>query len=513
MKSLGPGPTAQLLNPQPQQFNAETQPTWGGSPDPRRTPTSGHSHPTHRLQYAPAALVLLFLSSCAIGPNYKKPDIPAPPQFRDDLAEAPVQESLADTKWSELFQDPVLTDLISTALKQSFDLQAASERVLQARAQLGVQQSAFFPNINATGTFNANRISQIGQNRFLPRGTNLDVAYTQAGLGLSWELDIWGRIRRLNEAARAQYFATEEARRGVTASLVADVTSGYFSLRELDLELEIAKKTQEIAVNGLRLTRVRQQRGVSTGLDVQQAEQLLRTANAQIAASERAIAQQENALSVLLGQNPGEVKRGKPLESLAAPARVPAGLPSALLTRRPDIRQAEQVLIGANARIGAARAEYFPQISLTTFVGGQSRPLLDLFTGAARQWNFAPSATLPIFNAGRIRSNVKYTEAVQREALANYSKVIQVAFREVSDSLVGYRKITEQREEQALLVAALAESSRLSNLRYQGGLDSYLQVLDAQRNQFQGELVLAQLRRQELLSIVQLYRALGGGWQ
>jgi multidrug efflux system outer membrane protein len=455
----------------------------------------------------------LALSGCAVGPNYKRPPVQAPPQFRGDQAAAVAEESLADTKWPALFDDEVLTGLVSTALRQSFDLQAASERVLQARAQLGIQRSAMLPEIDAGGTFNANRVSQIGQNRFLPRGTNLDVAYTQAGLSLSWELDIWGRIRRLNEAARAQFFATEEARRGVTASLVADVTSGYFSLRELDLELEIAKKTQEVAVNGLRLTKVRQQSGVATGLDVQQAEQLLRTANAQIAASERAIAQQENALSVLLGQNPGAIGRGKTLESLVAPGRVPAGLPSSLLTRRPDIRQAEQTLIGANARIGAARAEYFPQISLTSFVGGQSRPLLDLFTGAARQWTFAPAATLPIFNAGRIRSNVKYTEAVQREAVANYNKAIQSAFREVSDSLVSYRKTAEQREQQSLLVGALAESSRLSNLRYQGGLDSYLQVLDAQRNQFQGELVLAQLRRQELLSVVQLYRALGGGWE
>lgn len=465
------------------------------------------------MKYLPALAVLtVALAGCAVGPNYHRPPVQAPPDFRG-AATPPAEESLADSKWSALFEDEVLTDLVSTALRQSYDLQAASARVLQARAQLSGQQAAFLPNINATGAFNANRISQIGQNRFLPRGTNLDVAYTQAGLSLSWELDVWGRIRRLNEAARAQYLGTEEARRAVTASLVADVTAGYFSLRELDLELEVAKKTQEIAANGLRLTKLRQQQGVSTGLDVQQAEQLLRTANAQIAASERAIAQQENALSVLLGQNPGAIRRGKPLESLAGPGRVPAGLPSSLLERRPDIRQAEQSLIGANARIGAARAEYFPQISLTSFVGGQSRPLLDLFTGAARQWNFAPQATLPIFNAGRIRSNVKYTEAVRDELLANYNKTIQVAFREVSDSLVAYSKTTEQRQQQALLVGALAESSRLSNLRYQGGLDSYLQVLDAQRNQFQGELVLAQLRRQELLSVVQLYKALGGGWQ
>jgi NodT family efflux transporter outer membrane factor (OMF) lipoprotein len=457
-------------------------------------------------------LLSLILAGCAMGPNYQAPKIVAPTRFRADTApQSP--ESLADRKWSTVFNDDVLTELVETALKQNYDLRIAVERVLQSRAQLGIQQSAYFPNVNGTATFSANKISQIGQNRFLPRGTNIDVAYTQIGFALSWELDIWGRIRRLNEAARAQFLATEEARRGVTASIVADVTDAYFSLRELDLELEIARKTRDIAESGLRLTRARLDRGVSTGLDVQQAEQLLHTATAQIAASERAIAQQENALSVLLGQNPGEVKRGKPLDALVAPDKVPPGIPSQLLARRPDIRQAEQTLIAANARIGAARAEFFPQISLTGFLGGQSRPLHEIFTAPARQFSVAPGATAPLFNAGRIRSNVKYTEAVKREMLANYEKTIQNALREVSDSLIGYRKLTEQREQQLLLVKALHESSRLSTLRYQGGLDSYLQVLDAQRNQFQGELSLARLQREELLSVVQLYRALGGGWQ
>jgi len=457
-------------------------------------------------------LAALSLSSCAMGPNYQAPKIVAPPHFRSDAGPAGA-ESLADRKWSAVFNDDALTELVETALKQNYDLRIAAERVLQARAQLGVQQAAYLPNVNGTASFNANKISQIGQNRFLPRGTNIDVAYTQAGFALSWELDIWGRIRRLNEAARAQYLGTEEARRGVIASIVADVTETYFSLRQLDKELEIAKKTREIAENGLRLTKVRLERGVSTGLDVQQAEQLLYTATAQIAASERAIAQQENVLSVLLGMNPGDVRRGKPLDALVAPDRVPAGLPSELLTRRPDIRQAEQMLIAANARIGAARAEFFPQISLTGFLGGQSRPLMELFAAPARQFSIAPAATLPIFNAGRVKSNVKYTEAVKREMLAAYEKTIQNAFREVADSLIGYRKNTEQREQQLRLVKALNESSRLSTLRYQGGLDNYLQVLDAQRNQFQGELVLARLQREELLSVVQLYRALGGGWQ
>ncbi|WP_080508107.1 multidrug efflux RND transporter permease subunit [Bryobacter aggregatus] len=457
------------------------------------------------------SLLVMFFSSCAVGPNYKRPDLPAPPQFRAD--NGPVAtESIADRKWSTLFEDEVLTELVDTALKQNYDVRIAAERVLQARAQLTAQQANLYPNVTASGNLSANRISQIGQNRFLPRGTNLDVTYTQAGFALSWELDVWGRLRRLNEAARAQYLSTEEARRAVISSLVADVTDAYLSLRELDTELEISKKTKEIAENGLRLTNVRLERGVSTGLDVQQAEQLFRTATSQIVANERAIEQQENALSILLGKNPGPVKRGKRLSELNGPEKIPPGLPSDLLARRPDIRQAEQVLIAANARIGAARAEYFPQITLTGLLGAQARPLLDLFTGAARQWNAAPTATIPIFNAGQLRANVRYSEAAKREMLATYEKTIQTAFREVSDSLVGYRKNAEQMQEQQKLVDALNESSRLSILRYQGGLDSYLQVLDAQRNQFQGELVLAQLRQAELVSVVQLYRALGGGW-
>jgi len=261
------------------------------------------------------------------------------------------------------------------------------------------------------------------------------------------------------------------------------------------------------------LTTVRQKSGAATALDVHQAEQFLRTATAQIAASERSIAQQENALSVLLGKMPGEIQRGKRLDELDVPAEVPAGLPSALMERRPDIREAEQNLVAANAQIGAARALYFPQISLTGFMGGQSRALTDLFTGPARQWNLNPVAGLPVFNAGRLRSNVKFSEAVEREALARYEKTIQTAFREVADALAAYQKNTEQLEQEQLLIAALRESNRLSLVRYRGGLDSYLQVLDAERNLFREELVLAQIRRSQLNAIVELYRALGGGWQ
>jgi len=330
---------------------------------------------------------------------------------------------------------------------------------------------------------------------------------------LSWEIDLWGRVRRLTESARAQYLASEEARHGIMATVIADVTTNYLNLLELDQELEIAQHTREIGEQGLKLTEVRHQRGAATGLDVRQAEELLYTATAQIAATERLRGETENALSLLLGRNPGAVPRGKKLIELTDAAQIPAGLPSRLIERRPDIRQAEDTLIAANAQIGAAKALYFPQISLTSFLGGQSRSLSSLFTGPARQWTIVPAADLAIFNAGRLRNNVHYAEATQREMVIAYRKAIQNGFREVSDSLIDHQKNLEQRQQQELFVNALQDADRLSQVRYKGGLDSYLQVLDVQRNLFQGELTLARLRRDELASVVELYRALGGGWQ
>ena len=457
----------------------------------------------------------LALMSCAVGPNYKRPAVPVPAQYRqpNEVTGPAEKSSLADLAWTSLFQDEIITNLVKTALVQSNDLQAATQRVLQARAQLGIARSQLAPQITASGSFTSARSSSVGSYNFLPSGINLATSYTQAGLNLSWELDVWGRLRRLTESARAQYLAQDEARHAVIASLIADVITTYLTLRELDLELEIARKTTGIAQNGLKLTKLRKERGVATGLDVSQAEQLLYTATSQTAATERAIAETENALNVLLGQNPGEIPRGKPLVNLTGPSKVPAGLPSALLERRPDIRQAEQTLIAANAQIGAAKALFFPQITLTGLFGVQSRALGTLFTGPARDQSITPTAVLPIFNAGQLRNNLRLTEAQQQEALASYRKVIQTAFEEVSSALADYQKNREQRSQEELLVQALQKSDELSTLRYKGGLDSYLQVLDAERNRFSGELTLAQLRKNELLSLVQLYRALGGGWQ
>ena len=457
-------------------------------------------------------LVSLLLAGCMVGPNYKRPNVPAPPQFRYEDQPAG-SESIANTKWFDLFQDDALRQLVNEALRNNFDLRIAAERVLEARASLGITRSQLFPQLSADGQFEASRTSTIGATRFIPRDLNTAVSFTQAGFSLAWELDFWGRIRRLTESARAQYLASEEARHAVITTLISDVTSTYFGLRELDLELEIGRKTRGVAENSLRLINARHTRGAATGLDVSQAQQFLYTATAQIAATERAIGETEDALSLLLGRSPSDIPRGQALEGFVIPPQVPAGLPSSLLERRPDIRQAEQQLISANAQIGAAKALYFPQITLTGFLGGQSRALTELFTGPARQSDIAPAAVLPIFTAGRLRSNVRLTEAQQREALIAYQRSIQTAFREVSDALVDYQKTGQQRAQQELLVRALMDSDRLSTLRYRGGLDSYLQVLDAERNLFQGQLLLAQLRRLELISIVQLYRALGGGWQ
>jgi NodT family efflux transporter outer membrane factor (OMF) lipoprotein len=463
---------------------------------------------------AAGVALLAALAGCAVGPNYKRPTADVPPRFRnvaDPNAPASAQ-SLTDSKWFDVFHDDVLKQLVTTALAQNFDLRIASERVLEARAQYGIQKSGLFPDFSASGLWGTERASSVGPSPY-PPGANTAASYTQAGFNLNWELDVWGRLRRLNEAARAQYLASQEGRRAVMTTLIADVSSSYFGLREQDLELDIARRTKVNADKGLELTTLRNKRGAATGLDVHQAEQLLYTATAQIAAAERGIGQTEDQLSLLLGKSPGDIARGRSLEEYSVPPEIPAGLPSALLERRPDIRQAEANLVAANAQIGAAKAQYFPQITLTAFLGAQSQALSSLFTGPARDWNIAPQAVLPIFNAGRIRNGVRLTEAQKREALLAYQKAIQSSFREVSDALISVRKTAEQRVQEESLVKALRETERLSTLRYRGGLDSYLQVLDAQRNLFQGELALARLRRDELLSVVELYRALGGGWQ
>jgi len=453
--------------------------------------------------------LILGLSGCLVGPNYHRPPTALPDQFHGSAGQNAA--SLADRKWFDLFQDDTLKQLGDTALGQNFDVRIAAERVLEARAQLGITRAGLLPTLDAQGSYTTTRSSTIGSFPFLGSNTNLSSTYTQAGLQFNWELDLWGRVRRLSEAARAQYLASEEAQHGVVVSLISDLTTAYLSLRELDLELKISQQTRDIAQDNLRLIQLRKQRGAANGLEVHQAEQFLYTATAQIAGVQRAIAETEDALNLLLGKAPGEVPRGKALEEIVAAAELPPGLPSSLLERRPDVRQAEDNLIAANAEIGAARALLFPQLSLTGFLGSQSRSLAGMFTGPARMENFGPTVVLPLFHA-ELRSGVRLTEAQEREMLLAYQKTIYTALREVSDALAAHDRTRDERAEQEKLVTALSESVRLSNLRYRGGLDSYLQVLDAERNLFAGQLTLAQLRLLELESVSQLYRALGGGW-
>jgi len=371
-------------------------------------------------------------ASCVFGPNYRRPTVAVPAAFRVTTATTAQAESrsLADLNWFDLFKDDTLTELVSAALVQNFDLKIAAERVLQARERSGIARADRLQLIVGAAGASENRVSEIGA-RPLPPGFGPDISDFQAGFGLGWELDVWGRIRRLNEAARAQYLATEEPRRAVITTLIADVTDEYFSLQTLDRQLSIAQRTRDVAADGLRLTQLRRERRAATALDTRQAEQLLYTATAQIASVQRQIAQTEDELSVLLGRTPGDVSRsGRFIETFNARPSVPVGLPSALLERCPDIRQAEQALVAANAQIGAARAEYFPRIALTGPFPVESLDLTPLLTAPARTWSTAAGAAAPIFNAGRTRATVRLAESVEPELAINYERAIYRALRE-----------------------------------------------------------------------------------
>ena len=461
-------------------------------------------------KFASLTLLCGLLVGCAVGPNYKRPSVNAPDTYRGLTAEEAAKTesaSLGDQKWWEVFQDERLQDLIRTALQENYDVRIAANRILQAQAQLGITRANQLPTI-ASGAEATNQRSP--QSRFLPA---FDTSANQVNLSLHWELDFWGRFRRATQAARANLLASQWARQAVISSLVSNVATAYFQLRELDLELEISRRTLASRQDSLRLTQLLSDHGATSLLDVRQAEQLVYTAGEQIPDLERRIEQQENFISILLGKNPAAVPRGRKLTEQPHAPEVPAGLPSSLLERRPDIRQAEQQLIAFNAQIGVAKAAYFPQISLTGTGGYQSVALTSLFSGPAGLWNFGASLTQPIFTGGRIRSGVRFAEAQQQEALLVYQQTIQQAFREVSDALVAYRKNQEFRRQQELLTQSAQDAARLSDMRYRGGVTSYLEVLTNETNYFSAELSLTQAQRNELLALVQLYKALGGGWQ
>jgi len=454
--------------------------------------------------------VVVSLTGCVVGPNYKRPIVNSPATYRG-LTEAEAASvtpaSLGDQKWWEVFQDQQLQQLIRTALQQNYDVRIAAERVLEAQDQLGITRSNQYPSVNVVGTGASLRNPATGP---IPA---YEYNYGRVAANATWQPDFWGLYRRETEAARAQLLATEWARQEVNATLVANVASAYFQLRELDLELDITKRAVASRSESLQLTQTLEEHGINSILDVRQAEQLVYTATGQIADQERRIEQQENLLSILLGNNPAAIPRGTELTAQIHPPEVPAGLPSSLLERRPDIRRAEQLMVAANAQIGVAKAAYFPQISLTAAPGFQSAALTNLFSGPSGLWTFSGEITQPIFTAGRLRNNLRLTEAQQREALLTYQQTIQGAFREVSDALVGYRKDQEFRAQQELLARSAQDAAQLSGRRYSSGTTSYLEVLTNETNYFTAELGLAQARLNELLSLVQIYQALGGGWQ
>lgn len=460
---------------------------------------------------APLALSLV-LAGCLVGPDYKRPPTGPPAQFRFVSPQELDRASVADLAWFELFQDDALRELIQTALIQNYDLQIATARVLQARAQVGIVRSQLFPTIGASGSGQTNRFSPNATS--LPPGIDPQITFGTLALDMTWEIDVWGRIRRLTESARAELFSNEETRRAVFITVIAEVATAYFQLRTLDLQLAISRRTIEARERGLRLVRTQRDLGVGTGLDVAQAEDLLFTARAVLTDIERRIGQTEDLLSLLLGENPRAIVRGRTIDETAQalPPLIPPGLPSALLERRPDVRAAELNIVAANAQIGAAKAQYFPQISLTGMLGVESNSLTNLFKKSSLAYNLAGTAAIPIFTAGLISSQVDLARGQTEEALAAYQQAVRTAFTEVSNSLIEYAKRREQRSEQEALVGARERSVRLSQLRYEGGLDSYLQVLDAETRLFDGQLQLADLKRDELTSIVRLYRALGGGW-
>jgi multidrug efflux system outer membrane protein len=457
------------------------------------------------VRYAALIGLAVAAGACTVGPNYQRPVVDVPQNYRaaDGAADA---QSLADENWAAIFQDQVLQSLIQRALEHGYDVRVAAARVLEAQARLGVTRADQYPNVSGEAVALSQKTS---------RAIN-GTSRTVAGGGLqalgAWEIDFWGRYRRATEAARAQLLASEWGQRAVMTSLVGQVAQGYFRLRMLDLSLDVSKATLDSRRESLRLTQVREQGGLTSLVDVRQAEQLVSEAAGEIVTLEREIEQQENFLSVLLGDNPGAVARGRTLTDQPQPPGVPAGLPSALIERRPDIQEAEQQLVAANAEIGIARAAYFPTISLTGSAGVESTALTGLFSGANGIWSGAATLVQPIFTAGRTKSQVAVAEARRDQAVLEYQQTIRQAFREVSDSLVGYRKLREFREQQQSLLTAAEDARRLVDVRYQGGNASYLEVLDADTRRFNAELGLADAQFQELSGLVDVYRALGGGW-
>jgi len=449
----------------------------------------------------------LMLSSCTMGPKYQRPAAELPQNIRGgvpDLATVKNQ-SLADLPWWELFRDPSLQELIRTALKQNYDLQIAAEKVTQARAQLGITRAAQYPSVEGQAAANgAKDVSTFHSNFFTVAPDAI------------FQLDLFGSLRKATEAQRANLLATEAARQNVVLTLVSEVAADYFQLLTLDAELATAQETVDAQRESVKLTTLKMEHGTASRVDVLQAQQVLDTANAAIPDLERQITQTENALNILAGKLPDNIQRGQLLTEQYQPPQVPTGLPSELLQRRPDIREAEEQLVAANAEIGVARAAFFPSISLGGSVGGaygRNSSFVSSMPTHFDTWSYSAAVTQPIFNAGKLRNNLRATESQQRQAVLGYRQAIQRSFGEASDAVVGYEKFRQVQSRQEDSVRDLKENVELSNQRYRAGITSYMEVLDAQRSLFSAQQSLVQARGNELQGLVALYKVLGGGWK
>jgi len=456
--------------------------------------------------------VLLALASfgCMVGPNYQRPSVNVPQTWRFEDKEA---RDVANTAWWEQFDDPAFNELIHIALRENKDLKIAADRVVQFVGQLETTRAPLFPQIGAGGLAGRERASELSGASPLQgvSASNPTFDNYRIFLNASWEIDLWGKVRRATEAARANLLSTEEARRTVILTLVTSVASSYVNLLDLDKQLDLTKRTAKSYKDSYDLFLLRLKHGVVSELEVSQAKSQYEQAMADIPFFEKAIAQQENALSVLLGRNPGPIPRGKTIDELSLPA-VPAGLPSDLLTNRPDIRQAEQDLVAANANIGAAKAQYFPSISLTGMFGFASTDLGKLFFGPAKIWSFGAPVVAPIFTGGAISGQVKSAEAVQQQALVGYQKVIQTAFQDVDNALVDQERTRERLTSLRQQVATLREYVRLARLRYDNGYSSYLEVLYSENLLYNAELITTGVQGTLFQALVSLYKAMGGGW-
>lgn len=448
------------------------------------------------------------LAGCAIGPNYKRPQVDSPPKFQS-APDTTATNSLADLPWWDIYRDETLRSLIRTALTNNYDVRVAATRVEQARAISAQARALFFPAVGYEGVVSRGRNELLGT----PLPDNGRTSDSAAALATStWEIDFWGRIRRSNESARAQYLASEEGRRGVMLSLVSDVAQAYFELLELDLELQIARQTTNAFGESLRMFTERFEQGLASRLDISRASGALTSTAAQVSELERQIVLKENQISVLLGRNPGPIRRNAVMLQQIMPPEVPAGIPSALLERRPDILAAEQRLRSANAQVGVALANFFPKIGLTAFVGKVSPELSAFTAGTANAWSVAGNATGPIFQGGALRAQWRQSKAAREQAKLEYQQTILNAFQDVSNALISREKFASTRVQFEQTVASYQESVGLSAQRYRSGRSSYFEVLEAQQLLFPAQNSLARVELSQLLVVVQLYRALGGGW-